>query len=77
MSHTDNYKVGAALSILRYIKSGKGSFEALAESLAIDDATLTLWLQTLVGAGYLEKEKPDGYRLTKKGLLKLRQNQNL
>jgi Mn-dependent DtxR family transcriptional regulator len=61
---------------LNYINSGKGSFEALAESLSIDDNTLTLWLQTLVGAGYLEKEKPDGYRLTQKGLAKLRRHRN-
>lgn len=61
-----------ALKILEYINSEKGSFEALTESLGMDDITLTLWLKTLMGVGYLKKEKLDSYSITQEGLMKLR-----
>lgn len=72
MSHNHSKQFDIVLNVLRYINSGKGSFDALAESLGMDGATINLWLKTLVPEGYLKKEKADEYTITKKGVAELR-----
>lgn len=72
MSHMHGRNFGVVLAILRYIYHGKGSFDALADSVDMDKTTLKLWLQTLVAEGYLKKQASDEYVITEKGIMEVR-----
>ena len=68
MSHSDHsQRFVITLKILRYVYDNKGSFDMLAESLDMDDATLKLWILTLVAEGYLWKNGKGEYIVTEKG----------
>ena len=71
MSHTHSRRFVITLKILRYVYDDKGSFDTLAESLGMEEATLRLWLLTLVSEGYLWKNGRSEYVVTGKGFEEL------
>jgi predicted transcriptional regulator len=66
-------KFQIAVDIISHIKSNNGRlyFDSLCRSLDLDQNTLQLWIYTLAGMGYIKKEGPGDYAVTKKGEFKL------